>query len=520
MQQFTARFGSLIQGAISGFDRLLLRGSLRQLNHAHGMEVFLFMKGILFKDYDNYVKNVSQRVKQASIAPFLERKLPVEYLRGGDTDKDQRARQIAAERGITSGDVCVLSATELAPTFEHRGTHMVIRKRPSRALYHYFIHPEFGWMFAHIQTWFPFAIHVYMNGREWLARQMDKEKMGYVRQDNCFAWIEDYGRAQELLGQQLKTNWEAALSPLAQRLNPLHREIFGGFNTSYYWTVPQCEWATDIVFKPGALERLSPRFLEHGMLSFSSPDVMQFLGKKIRLDGRIPERFDGELTTDFKRRRTGERIKHRLNGNSLKCYGKAHTRAGDVFRVETTTNQVEEFRVFRPKEGGSEDDLQWRQMRRGVADLHRRAEVSQKANERYLNALSTVDDSTRLSELVRKMEKPCQIGKQRVRALHPFSPEDHALLEAVNRGEFAINGLRNRDLQTLLPGPKVSLSAAEKRRRSARMSRQLRMLRAHGLIQKVPRTHRYQVTTAGRLVITAILTADRASLSQLNRIAA
>ena len=146
MQQFTARFGSLIQGVISGFDRLLFRGSLRQLNHAHGMEVFLFMKGILFKDYDNYVKGVRQRVKHASSAPFLEQKLPVEYLRGADVDKDRRARQIAAERGVTSGDVCVLSATELAPTFEHRGTHMVIRKRPSLALYHYFIHPEFGWM--------------------------------------------------------------------------------------------------------------------------------------------------------------------------------------------------------------------------------------------------------------------------------------------------------------------------------------------------------------------------------------
>jgi hypothetical protein len=82
MQQFTARFGSLIQGVVSGFDRLLFRGSLRQLNHAHGMEVFLFMKGILFRDYDNYVKGVSQRVKHASIAPFSERKLPVEYLRG------------------------------------------------------------------------------------------------------------------------------------------------------------------------------------------------------------------------------------------------------------------------------------------------------------------------------------------------------------------------------------------------------------------------------------------------------
>ena len=63
-------------------------------------------------------------------------------------------------------------------------------------------------------------------------------------------------------------------------------------------------------------------------------------------------------------------------------------------------------------------------MRRGVADLHRRTEVSQKANERYLNALSTVDDSTRLSELIRKLEKPCQFGNQRLRALHPFSAED------------------------------------------------------------------------------------------------
>ena len=59
---------------------------------------------------------------------------------------------------------------------------MEIRKRPSLAMYHYLIHPEFGWMFARIQTWFPFAINIYVNGREWLARQMDREKLQYVRQ--------------------------------------------------------------------------------------------------------------------------------------------------------------------------------------------------------------------------------------------------------------------------------------------------------------------------------------------------
>jgi hypothetical protein len=515
MQQFIARFGKIIQGVVSGFDRLLFRGSLRKLNHAHGMEVYLYMNDILFKDYAEHVKRLSQRIKQASIAPVLEQKLPVHYLERGDIDKDQLARQIAAERGIASGDVCVLSAMELAPTFRHEGTHMVIRKRPSLALYHYLIHPEFGWMYARLQTWFPFTIHIYINGREWLARRMDREGLGYVRQDNCFPWIEDYGRAQQFLDEQRKTNWATCWEPFVDRLNPLHGEIFGKFQADYYWTVPQCEWATDVVFQPGALERLSPRFLEHGMLSFSSPDVMQFLGRKIRLDGAIPAPFAGEITTGFRRRETGDRVKHCLNGNSLKCYGKAHTLVGDLFRVEMTTNQVEDFKVYRPKEGGPEDQLQWRTMRRGVADLHRRTEISQKANERYLNALSTVDDTTPLSELVRRLERPRQEGSRRVRALHPFSAEDHALLEAVNRGEFALNGLRNRDLQALLFAPGVVPSPTEKRRRSAQVSRKLRLLRAHGLIQKVPHTHRYQLTTAGRLTITAVLTADRSTLAQL-----
>ncbi len=116
MQQFISRFQDRIQGVVSGFDRVLFRGSLRNLNHAHGMEVYLYMNDILFKDYESHVKRVSKRLKALSIAPVLQQKLPVEYLWRGDVDKDGRAREIAAERGITSGDVCVLTATELAPT--------------------------------------------------------------------------------------------------------------------------------------------------------------------------------------------------------------------------------------------------------------------------------------------------------------------------------------------------------------------------------------------------------------------
>jgi predicted transcriptional regulator len=73
-------------------------------------------------------------------------------------------------------------------------------------------------------------------------------------------------------------------------------------------------------------------------------------------------------------------------------------------------------------------------------------------------------------------------------------------------------------LQALLYGAPPT-SAREKRQRSGAISRKLRMLRAHGLIQKVPRTHRYQVTAEARSILTTVLTTARTSLQQLNRVA-
>jgi hypothetical protein len=83
------------------------------------------------------------------------------------------------------------------------------------------------------------------------------------------------------------------------------------------------------------------------------------------------------------------------------------------------------------------------------------------------DALSTVDDSTRFSEFTRALEQPCQYQGRRVRALHPFQADDHQLLQAVNRGEFVISGLRNRDLQLLLYGYGPAPHSLSHPRRSA-----------------------------------------------------
>lgn len=83
------------------------------------------------------------------------------------------------------------------------------------------------------------------------------------------------------------------------------------------------------------------------------------------------------------------------------------------------------------------------------------------------------------------------------------------MLEIVGRGELLLNGLRNRDVQAAWFDDKAR-DEATKRRRSAQVSRKLRLLRAHGIIQKLPKTHRYVVSDKGRQLIAALLAAGNA----------
>jgi hypothetical protein len=523
MHEFIAKHQDKIAGTLSGFDRLVFRGTLRSIAHEAGMKRYLWANQILLKNFGAHVQQVSQRLKEASLAEARTLGRPVQYLHSSQIDKERIARQWLAKDGLRHGLICVLSCVEPCWSFEvHRNPEtqkleLQPRYRKCLFLYHYRFHPVFGFFHARIQTWFPFPIQICLNGREWLARQMQAAGLEYLQQDNCFPWIADWTRAQRLLDRQLQANWPKLLQGMVRQLNPIHEEIFQKRPLSYYWSTYQSEWAIDIVFRQAAdLRRLYPRWVHHALTTFSSPDVMRFLGKRLPLSGHVHQNFAGEVVSDLKRRPEGVRIKHRVNGNSLKLYDKAFTPVGSVLRAETTLQQGDDFRVYRRKEGEPEGKLAWRPLRRGIADLHRRAEISRKAAERYLDAFTSVDETTTLEELLQHLGKPRQWRGRRVRALRPFA-DDRPLLAAVSRGEFTLSGFRNRDLRTIF-FPHV-VEPMELRRRSAWVSRKLRLLRAHSLIRKIPGTHRYQLTCTGRKAITAILTALRSTVAQLTPLA-
>jgi hypothetical protein len=269
---------------------------------------------------------------------------------------------------------------------------------------------------------------------------------------------------------------------------------------------------------PDQLRRLVPQLLHLGVVSLSSADVLRFMGKKVTQRGNAAAGLRLPLSSDLKIRTNGARIKHRLGPNSIKLYDKAYDEQGGVLRAELTISQARYFQVYRQTDDPN-SVLAWRPMRQSTADMHHRAIVSQNAVNRYYCALAAVDDTSTLEELIALVEHRVRWKGQSVRAIHPFDPDDYALLQAIHRGEFNITGFRNRDLQSLLYSTSPS-SKSDQRKRSAATSRKLRLLRAHGLIRKRSRSHRYDLTRNGRRIVNAILLAHRLTTSQINAIAA
>ena len=514
-ESFLTKHGAHITGVLCGFDRLLFQANIGVLFHPKSMEAYLLVCKVLFKDFKAFAQNWTDRIKSLAFQAAERAGRPVKYLQDPSASKEDLARRLAREDQVKEGLIALFTAVEPCWSYSVRGDrqtkqiHLVLERRKCMHLYHYYQHPDFGLMHVRVQTWFPFSVSVCLNGREWLARQMDRAGIAYEQRENCFVKVSDPKAAQALLDQQLKSDWVKLLNRLLLQAHPLAEEIGRPIRQSYYWSARQTEYATDLLFKDArSLAALYPQFLHHGIRSFASPDVLRFLGRA------CPNGFRGEVTSTLKHRPEGVRLRHTVNGNSLKVYDKQ----GSVLRVETTVVNPREFKVYRPVERDPEQRLQWQQMRYGVADLYRRAQVSHAATARYLEALASVTGRTPLGQEAAQVCRRITVDGQRFRALNPWSPEDAALLEAINRGEFALAGLRNRDLRGLLYPRKAN--PEEERRRAARLTRKLGLLRAHGLLRKVSGTHRYHLTDKGRRIVTALLAARQADVDQLTKLAA
>lgn len=407
---------------------------------------------------------------------------------------EEQARRLVQEKNIREGIVCGFSQLEVCRTFrlefsEQLGRlHLRPDFRKCSVIYVFLMHAVLGLIHVKIQTWLPLTMQVYVNGHDVLARKLDQLGVKYQMHDNAFTWIEDMRAAQRCADRFVKMDWPKLLGEMARQFNPLFQHELK--QSEYYWVVDQAEHATDVLFRDrSALAGLYPRMVEHARVCFTAADVLRFLGRK------LTGHFQGEVQTHVQRRVEGVRIKHQMKSNKLKMYDKA----GSVLRIETTINDPSEFRVWRKIGKGKPA---WHPVPKGVSWLWRFAEVSRSANGRYLESLAVVDDDSASRKLLDRVTRPAKGKGRRKRALQPLSPADQQVFLAVMRGEHRLRGFRNGDLSKHLH-PRATRDPIERRRQCARVTRVIQLLRAHGLVAKIPRTRRYRITQQGELLMSA-----------------
>ncbi len=505
MKTFIAKHQPKIQGVLHCFDRVILRGHLPMAGTGYfigwlsakriGLNLRQLPEG--WRNFKETAPWFAERVKAHAQAMAAQAGRPYQHL-PSHQKMETDARALAERDGIVHGLVCVYSTLEKCRTFRvrftPRGPELGPDLRVCLVLYYYWMDREFGLVHVKIETWFPFTVQVYVNGHEWLARKLARRGIRFRKVDNTFVELGDAVQAQRCVPAFWRRDWPKLLDVWARRVNPLLRDWLAG--QSYYWVIDQAEISTDVLFAdPAALATLRPGLYEHAALCFSAPQVMTFLGRRYR------ETFQGEVQTRWHRREPGGAVKHWVKRNALKMYDKA----GRVLRIETVINNPREFRVHRPrtKQDGTRE-VGWFPMSKGVTNLYRYAQVGQQANTRYLEALAVVDD---LGVGQRELERRCapvSYQGRRCRALEILGRDDQALFQAALRGEHAVRGFRNGELAACLFGPKPQ-DLVERRRQCGRVSRRIRLLRAHGLVAKFPRSRRYRVTESGqRFMSTAI----------------
>jgi len=490
------KFNDKIKGVLSGFDRMIIKGHLRQLFSDSGKRYFLSQEDVLLKDFGDYAERITKLLKEHVMEMAEESGRPLIYLNSSKTSKEGTALDALKRDPAEEGLICILSTLEMNNSFmlkknrETQKLELINGQRKCMHYYFYYLDKDFGFMHVKLQTWFPFEIQVYVNGREYLAKQLDKAEISYTRYDNCFTSIGNIEAAQQISDEFLGKKLDGILNHFAEQINPFIKRIKEILGYDYFWCMEQCEYATDVMFNSRQdLEAVYIDFVKHGMVAFQFDDVMAFMGRKMH------PAFSGEIVSDIKKRPWGIRIKHRMKENNIKMYDK-----NSVLRVETTINNPREFKVYK-KSDKDDKSGKWIPMGKSIANLYRYAQVSKASNQRYLDAIALADLR---GDCITEIEKICtkaEKGNRSYSGFNPLSAETARIFRAILDGGNHINGLTNASLKKAI-FPDASF---DDKKVSNKVTRLYGKLKAHGLIKKVPRSFRYRITPKGIRLITAIL---------------
>lgn len=486
----TERYADEIEGVLTCYDRVILSGNLQPLNYAKGMTKYLYAHDIRIFDYGKQFAEPLRDAIRANAEKVAQANgLAIEFIRKHDAfRKEDRIQEVLAQRGRHPGLVHIFSAMERCQSYrpwhnkETGHTYVVGDQGKCLHYYFYFIDPDLGLCYLRVPTWSPFRLQFYCNGHNALATRLKEDGISFQLADNAFLSISDFDRANQLAADWDIETLHAKLDAYALQYCPVVQTL----DVSYYWSIMQAEYATDVVFRSQAtLQAMFPHLLEALIQAVQPADIATFLGRK--LNGN----YQGEMGNRYNQRWLGRRIKHQMGPVSIKLYDKFN----QIMRIETTVNNVAfftQYREVRHRDGTT--SMRYAAMQKTIYSLPPLAETLQAVNRRYLKFISAIETPEAGVDKLHQLTETQQDDNHRYKGFNLLSEEDSSLFRLLLSGEFVISGFSNKALRTLLP-----------HKNSGQVTRLLKRLRVHGLVKRVGKRYRYYLTDFGCQVATLAL---------------
>ncbi|HEV8557293.1 MAG TPA: hypothetical protein VGR06_12945 [Actinophytocola sp.] len=466
---------------IECIDRMYLNVYVPQLQHTGGLLGYVHRQLGLPIASTAPLAKITDRFSDAVRRFARDRRVPwVDFVKG--QRKDDVMQEYLAGFPGTEGVVFIGRAqekTRLFRTEKRRDTAgnsypwIVKTTGLVNQFYFYCVDAEFGPFFLKFCSYFPYNAKLCLNGHHWAQRQATRAGIGFTALDNAFAAVDDPAAVQAVCDQLGPDKIDALLRKwlaiLPHPFSPADRAA--GYR--YDLSMLQVEFSLTQMLDRPVSGRIFFEQVIRDNLDIGRPDQVSLVFNR-RLMSKGPRATPGR----FRTRVITEGVTPSLHVDYKHATIKQYHKEGRALRTETTINDTRDFRIGKR-----------------LTNLPALREIGFSANRRLLGVQQLSHDPTQGAAVFAAVTNPILTPTgTRIAGLRFADPRAHALLSALLVFRLLPHGFHNRDLRSLLTEllghPPGHISAGQ-------ISYDLRRLRTHGLITRIPHTHRYHVTNTG-----------------------
>jgi hypothetical protein len=467
--------GKHVKLEVECIDRMYLNVYVPQLQTERGVACFFkFHRGHRFAS--SAVMLPMTNAFLASIDGFIKRKgVPLVAFKKGQRKDDVAKEHLAHFKG-EEGVLFVGRAQEKAPVVRterryHKGKPYAWLVRSTAMVNHFYFYcvdRDFGPFFLKFCTYFPYNAKLCINGHEYVKRQLARKGIAFEALDNGILSCAEPAKLQAICDGLCAERIDALLRKWLRLLpHPyLPKDRAAGYR--YDVSILQAEFSLTQVLDRPVTGRVFFEEVIRENLDIGRPEQVQLIFDR-KVSRRTPGRFRTRVIT--------EGVVPSLHVDYKKSRIKQYHKEGRALRTETTINDARDFDIGKR-----------------LHNLPALGKVGFSANRRLLDVQRVSHDCSIGEDAFNQVQQPIQTNGQRASALRFADARAQALLNALLLFQMLPRGFSNRDLREQL-APLAGKRPDEISQ--GQMTYDLRRLRLHGIIERIPKRHRYCVTPFG-----------------------